>query len=77
MAGAAGGVWATSRYMGSIVGAALLGVLLGSSPALGDVHSVLWVIVAAGFALLPIGFLLRHSGRPLGLLAGEPVEGSV
>jgi EmrB/QacA subfamily drug resistance transporter len=71
MAGAAGGVWATSRYAGSIIGSALLGVLLGSQPSLADFHHVLWLIAGAGMILLPVGVLLRHSGAPRGLLSTE------
>jgi EmrB/QacA subfamily drug resistance transporter len=68
MAGVAGGVWSTSRYIGSIAGSAILAMLVRDRADAGDIHSVVAVIVGAGVVLLPVGALLRTSGRPLGLL---------
>jgi MFS family permease len=71
MSGVAGGIWATSRYIGSITGAVLLSLLLGSQPALTDFRNLFWIIAAAGVALLPVGFFLRHPGPRPGPLAEE------
>jgi EmrB/QacA subfamily drug resistance transporter len=70
-AGVAGGVWATSRYIGSIAGSALLAMLIRERADVGEIHAVVAVILAAGVVLLPTGIVLRTSGRPLGLLRAD------
>lgn len=50
LAGAASGVYSTSRYLGSIVGAALLGAALGAAPGAGGFRAIFVLIAAAGVA---------------------------
>jgi EmrB/QacA subfamily drug resistance transporter len=69
MSGVAGGIWATGRYLGSILGAILLGVIVPGTLDPAGFQQVLYVAAAAGLLLLPVGALLRFSGRGLGLLA--------
>jgi EmrB/QacA subfamily drug resistance transporter len=69
MSGVAGGIWATGRYLGAILGAVLLGVIVEGTLDPAGFRQVLYVAAAAGFVLLPVGTLLRFSGRALGLLA--------
>ena len=71
MAGVAGGVWATSRYVGSIAGSAILAMLVRDRADVGEIHAVVIVILVAGLVLLPTGIVLRASGRPLGLLRAD------
>jgi len=66
----AGGIWATGRYLGAILGAVLLGVIVEGTLDLAGFRQVLYVAAVAGLVLLPVGTLLRFSGRALGLLAG-------
>jgi EmrB/QacA subfamily drug resistance transporter len=68
MTGVAGGVWLTSRYIGSIAGSAILAMLIHGQVDAAAIHTVVAVSLAAGVALLPIGVALRASGRPLGLM---------
>ena len=68
MTGVAGGVWLTSRYIGSIAGSAILAMLIHGQVEAAELHTVVAVSLAAGVALLPIGVALRASGRPLGLM---------
>lgn len=76
MSGMAGGIWATARYLGSITGSVLLGVLAGGTLDLAGFQAVLFIVIFAGLVLLPVGACLRLSGRPLGLLAleGDPAS---
>jgi EmrB/QacA subfamily drug resistance transporter len=71
MAGVASGVWATSRYIGSIAGSAILAMLISERADVDEIHAVVAVILASGVALLPAGIVLRTSGRPLGLLQAD------
>jgi EmrB/QacA subfamily drug resistance transporter len=71
MAGVAGGVWSTARYIGSIAGSAILASVIGEQADAGEIHAVLAVVLVAGIVLLPTGVVLRTSGRPLGLLRAE------
>ena len=77
MSGAAGGIWATGRYLGAILGAVLLGVVVEGTLDLAGFRQVLWVSAMAGLVLLPVGTPLHLSGRAFGLLAvagGTPSE---
>jgi EmrB/QacA subfamily drug resistance transporter len=69
MSGVAGGVWATGRYLGAILGAVLLGVIVEGTLDLAGFRQVLYVAAMAGLVLLPVGTLLHFSGRAFGLLA--------
>jgi EmrB/QacA subfamily drug resistance transporter len=69
MSGVAAGIWATGRYLGAILGAVLLGVLVEGALDPAGFRRVLYVAAAAGLLLLPVGTLLRFSGRAFGLLA--------
>ena len=71
MAGSTGGIWATSRYFGSITASVVLAVVVGERLDPAGFRIVLYVIVAAGLILLPVSTLLQFSGRPLGLLAAH------
>jgi len=71
MAGAANGVWATARYLGSIAGTVLLGVLVGDTLDSTGFRNMLYAVSAACCVLLPVGTVLRLSGRPIGLLAAK------
>jgi hypothetical protein len=68
MSGVAGGVWLTSRYIGSIAGSAILAMLIRGQVDADEIHTVVAVSLAAGLVLLPTGAALRASGRPLGLM---------
>ncbi|HZO30438.1 MAG TPA: MFS transporter [Chloroflexota bacterium] len=63
-AGAAAGAYSTSRYLGSIVGSAVLAGLTSAAPA-GDSVSLIFVVVvaAAGLSAL-LAFGLPHRPRP-------------
>jgi hypothetical protein len=79
MSGVAGGIWATGRYLGAILGAVLLGVIVEGTLDLAGFRQVLYVAAMAGLVLLPVGTLLHFSGRPFGLLAvagGTPSDAS-
>jgi MFS family permease len=67
MIGVAGGVWLTSRYIGSIAGSALLAMVISGQVDAAEIHTIVLFALAAGVVLLPTGFALRASGRPLGL----------
>ena len=69
MSGVAGGIWATGRYLGAILGAVLLGVIVEETLDPAGFRQVLYVAATAGLVLLPVGTLLRFSGRAIGLLA--------
>ena len=69
MSGVAGGIWATGRYLGAILAAVLLGVIVEGTLDPAGFRQVLYVAAVAGLVLLPVGTLLRFSGRALGLLA--------
>jgi MFS family permease len=69
MSGVAGGIWATGRYLGAILGAVLLGVVVEGTLDLAGFRQVLYVAAMAGLVLLPVGTLLHFSGRAFGLLA--------
>jgi EmrB/QacA subfamily drug resistance transporter len=69
MSGVAGGIWATGRYLGAILGTVLLGVLVEGTLSLAGFRQVLYVAATAGLVLLPVGILLHFSGRAFGLLA--------
>jgi MFS family permease len=69
MSGVAGGIWATGRYLGAILGAVLLGVIVEGTLDLAGFRQVLYVVAMAGLVLLPVGILLHFSGRAFGLLA--------
>jgi EmrB/QacA subfamily drug resistance transporter len=69
MSGVAGGIWATGRYLGAILGTILLGVIVEGTLDLAGFRQVLHIAAAAGLVLLPVGTLLRYSGRAFGLLA--------
>jgi DHA2 family methylenomycin A resistance protein-like MFS transporter len=69
MSGVAGGIWATGRYLGAILAAVLLGVIVEGTLDLAGFRQVLYVAAMAGLVLLPVGILLRFSGRALGLLS--------
>lgn len=69
MSGVAGGIWATGRYLGAIVAAVALGVIVEGTLDLAGFRQVLYVAATAGAVLLPVGILLRFSGRAIGLLA--------
>ena len=71
MTGVAGGVWATSRYIGSIAGSAILAMAIRGHLDAAEIHSVVTVMLGAGVVLLPLGVVLCVSGRPLGLLRTE------
>jgi MFS family permease len=77
MTGAAGGVWATSRYLGSILGSVLLGLMVGGGLDPSGFQRVLSVVAGASLLLVPVGAVLRLSGRPLGLLAEAPRRSGV
>jgi EmrB/QacA subfamily drug resistance transporter len=69
MSGVAGGLWATGRYLGAILGTLVLSVVVEGTLDLGEFRRVLYVAAAAALVLLPVGILLHFSGRPFGLLA--------
>jgi DHA2 family methylenomycin A resistance protein-like MFS transporter len=71
MSGVAGGLWATGRYVGAILGTLVLSVVVEGTLDLAEFRQVLYVAAAAAFVLLPVGILLQFSGRPFGLLAVE------
>jgi len=79
MSGVAGGIWGTGRYLGAILASVLLGAVVERRLDTEGFRSVLYVAAAAGVVLLPVGTLLRFSGRALGLLAvtgHAPPEGA-
>ena len=69
MSGVAGGLWATGRYLGAILGTVVLGVIVEGTLDLAGFQQVLYVAATAGLVLLPAGILLHFSGRAFGLLA--------
>jgi MFS family permease len=69
MSGVAGGLWATGRYLGAILGTLVLSVIVEGALDLAEFRRVLHVAAAAALVLLPVGILLHFSGRPFGLLA--------
>ena len=70
MSGVAGGIWGTLRYLGAILASVLLGAVVERRLGMEGFRQVLHVAATAGLLLLPVGLLLRFSGRPFGLLAG-------
>jgi DHA2 family methylenomycin A resistance protein-like MFS transporter len=76
-AGAAAGAYSTSRYLGSIVGSALLAGLAGATIADGGTGPVFAVVVVAAFLATLSALALPHHrtagpGQP-----SEPTKGRV
>jgi MFS family permease len=61
--GAAGGLFQTSRYVGSILATALIGALFGERASTGGLHAIALVCVAVGAALVLAPALGRATHR--------------